>query len=181
LGFWLSSGFMRRSSKLSHLPLEQGCQMVCFQAKNTNLGKHFRASDWYINVDGHLEYFIDIWNIWWPFGTFCVHLVHFFQLWYHAPRKIWQPCFGAAKNVGSVPTPSQVAVGVLKCQFAICPGDFSRLSKFGGALQPISKSQLYTFYGAVQRAILTFAHGPQGWTLSPRGDVHPRAWTLSTV
>jgi hypothetical protein len=33
------------------------------------------------NVDifyGHLEYFIDIWVILWPFGTFCVHLVHFF-------------------------------------------------------------------------------------------------------
>jgi hypothetical protein len=32
------------------------------------------------NVDifySHLEYFIDIWDILEPFGTFCVHLVHF--------------------------------------------------------------------------------------------------------
>jgi hypothetical protein len=32
------------------------------------------------NVDifyGHLGYFTDIWNILLPFGTFCVHLVHF--------------------------------------------------------------------------------------------------------
>jgi hypothetical protein len=26
---------------------------------------------------GHLEYFIDIWDILAPFGTSCVHLVHF--------------------------------------------------------------------------------------------------------
>jgi hypothetical protein len=35
---------------------------------------------------------MDIWNILWPFGTFCVHFVHFSGFWYHAPRKIWQPC-----------------------------------------------------------------------------------------
>jgi hypothetical protein len=32
------------------------------------------------NVDifyGHLEYFIAIWDILWPFGTKCAHLVHF--------------------------------------------------------------------------------------------------------
>jgi hypothetical protein len=23
---------------------------------------------------------------------FSVHFVHFFQFWYHVPRKIWQPC-----------------------------------------------------------------------------------------
>jgi hypothetical protein len=32
-----------------------------------------------------------IWDILWPFGTFCIHLVHFFPFWYHVPRKIWQP------------------------------------------------------------------------------------------
>jgi hypothetical protein len=26
---------------------------------------------------GHLEYFMEIWDILWPFGTFCIHLVHF--------------------------------------------------------------------------------------------------------
>jgi hypothetical protein len=26
---------------------------------------------------GHLEYLMEIRDIWWPFGTFCVHLVHF--------------------------------------------------------------------------------------------------------
>jgi hypothetical protein len=25
----------------------------------------------------HLEHFVAIWNILWPFGTFCGHLVHF--------------------------------------------------------------------------------------------------------
>jgi hypothetical protein len=33
-----------------------------------------------------------IWDILWPFGTLCVHLVHFYRLWCHAPRKIWQLC-----------------------------------------------------------------------------------------
>jgi hypothetical protein len=28
----------------------------------------------------------------WPFGTFCIHFVHFFRFWYHVPRKIWQLC-----------------------------------------------------------------------------------------
>jgi hypothetical protein len=40
---------------------------------------------------GHMEYFTDIWDISWPFGTFCVHLVHFIRFWYHVPRKTWQP------------------------------------------------------------------------------------------
>jgi hypothetical protein len=34
------------------------------------------------NVDifyGHLEYFINFWNILLQFGTSCVHLVHFFN------------------------------------------------------------------------------------------------------
>jgi hypothetical protein len=31
-----------------------------------------------------------IWDILRPFGTICVHLVHFLRFWYHAPRKICQ-------------------------------------------------------------------------------------------
>jgi hypothetical protein len=33
---------------------------------------------------------MDIWDILWPFGTFLCSFGNFFQLWYHAPRKIWQ-------------------------------------------------------------------------------------------
>jgi hypothetical protein len=35
------------------------------------------------NVDmfyGHFEYFTDIWDILWPFGTFCFYLVHFVSI-----------------------------------------------------------------------------------------------------
>jgi hypothetical protein len=42
----------------------QGCQMICFQTKNPNLGKFWR--DWMENVDifyDHLEYFMEIWDI----------------------------------------------------------------------------------------------------------------------
>jgi hypothetical protein len=36
----------------------QGCQMVCFQTKNPNLGKFWRATDWKL-----LIYFMAIGNI----------------------------------------------------------------------------------------------------------------------
>jgi hypothetical protein len=52
--------------------LNQGCQMVYFQTKNTNLGKFWRALWWQILV--HL---MPIWYILWPFGIFCGHLVYF--------------------------------------------------------------------------------------------------------
>jgi hypothetical protein len=64
----------------------QGCQMVYFQTKNPNLGKFWRALDWKLLLFyGHLEQFTVIWDIFWPFGTFCVHLVHFsgFGIMYH--------------------------------------------------------------------------------------------------
>jgi hypothetical protein len=38
--------------------IDQGCQMVCFQTKNPNLGKFWRVLQWKI-------------------GIFCGHLVHF--------------------------------------------------------------------------------------------------------
>jgi hypothetical protein len=41
----------------------QGCQMVCFQTKNPNLGKFWRALEWKV-----LLYFMIIWNILLPFG-----------------------------------------------------------------------------------------------------------------
>jgi hypothetical protein len=47
--------------------------MVCFQTKNPNLGKFWRALDWKL-----LIYFMAIWNILWRFGIFYDHFVHFF-------------------------------------------------------------------------------------------------------
>jgi hypothetical protein len=61
-------------------PLDQGCQMVCFQTKNPNLGKFWRVLDWKMCI-----YFMAIWNILWRFGTFCIHLVHFVFIWYIFP------------------------------------------------------------------------------------------------
>jgi hypothetical protein len=54
----------------------------------------------------HLEYFMAIWNILWPFGKYfmaiwhnvwqfgivCGHLVYFSHFGMFVPRKIWQPC-----------------------------------------------------------------------------------------
>jgi hypothetical protein len=42
---------------------------------------------------GHLNYFMAIGNILWPFVTFGGHLVYFSPFWYFEPRKIWQPCY----------------------------------------------------------------------------------------
>jgi hypothetical protein len=59
---------------------EQGCQMVCFQTKNPNLGKFWRVIDWKM-----LIYFMAIWNILWRFGIIYDHLVHIFFIWYIFP------------------------------------------------------------------------------------------------
>jgi hypothetical protein len=70
--------------------------MVCFQTKNPNLGKFWRALEWKM-----LLYFMIIWNILWPFGMMygslvyvvCGHLVYFCLFGMFGPRKIWQPWF----------------------------------------------------------------------------------------
>jgi hypothetical protein len=51
--------------------------MVCFQTKNPNLGKFWRALDWKMFI-----YFVAIWNILWRFGIVYEHLVHFVFIWY---------------------------------------------------------------------------------------------------
>jgi hypothetical protein len=91
---------------------KQGCQMVCFQTKNPNLGKFWKALEWkmlvYLMVIwnmlwsfgicyGHLEYVMVIWNILRSFGIFYGHLVmlyliYFPSFWYIVSRKIWQTC-----------------------------------------------------------------------------------------
>jgi hypothetical protein len=51
---------------------KQGCQMVCFQTQNPNLGKF-----WKVLVRKILVYFRTIWSILWPFGIFRGNLVYF--------------------------------------------------------------------------------------------------------
>jgi hypothetical protein len=72
----------------------QGCQTVCFQTKNRNLGKFWEDLQWII-----LVYFMTIWSILRPLEMqFYGHLVYFMVIWYisppfwyFVPRKIWQP------------------------------------------------------------------------------------------
>jgi hypothetical protein len=80
-----------------------------FKTKNPNLGKFWRALHTLKNV----YIFMAIWNILTeigdilrPFGTFRIHLVHFFRSWYYVPRKIWQPCLivRPEQRLGLVPT-----------------------------------------------------------------------------
>jgi hypothetical protein len=58
----------------------QGCQMVCFQTKNPNLGKLLSALDWKM-----LIYFMGSWNILLRSGNFYGCLVHFVSTWYIFP------------------------------------------------------------------------------------------------
>jgi hypothetical protein len=55
----------------------QGCQMVSFQTKNSDLGKFWTALGGKMLLE-----FMAIWNILWTFGIFYDHLEHFGFLWY---------------------------------------------------------------------------------------------------
>jgi hypothetical protein len=68
--------------------------MVCFQTKNTNLGKFQRA--------------LECWYVLWSFRVFYSHLVYFMvaaiwyifpRFWYIVSRKIWQPWGGAEREI----------------------------------------------------------------------------------
>jgi hypothetical protein len=80
-----------KSVCLLFAPWVQGCQMVCFQIKNPNLGKFWKIGKclctlWpFWTFSGDLGYFMTIWYIFYSFGTF------FPRFWYHVPRNIWQP------------------------------------------------------------------------------------------
>jgi hypothetical protein len=39
----------------------------------------------------HLVYFMALWNILWPFGIVCGHLLYFSQFGMFGQSKIWQP------------------------------------------------------------------------------------------
>jgi hypothetical protein len=54
--------------------------MVCFQTKNSNLGKFSWALDWKKWI-----YFTAIWNILGALGIFYDHLVQFVFIWYIFP------------------------------------------------------------------------------------------------
>jgi hypothetical protein len=77
---------------------EQGCQMVCFQTKNPNLGKFWRALGWKIFM-----YFMAIWNILWRFGIFNDHLVHFFPVLVSCTKKNLATLAGRKCAAGTLP------------------------------------------------------------------------------
>jgi hypothetical protein len=77
----------------SDLTITTGLPDGLFLNRNPHLDKFLRALDWKM-----LIYFMAIWNILRPFGKFYEHMAlfeliwyNFFRLWYHVPRKIWQP------------------------------------------------------------------------------------------
>jgi hypothetical protein len=57
--------------------LNQGCQMVYYQTKNTNLGKFWRVLHRKMLVS-----FMAIWSISWLLGIFYGNLVYFTARWY---------------------------------------------------------------------------------------------------
>jgi hypothetical protein len=62
---------------------------------------------------GHLEYFTEIWEIVWPFGTFCVNLLHFRFLGMMSQEKIWQPCSRCPSESGPYLNNSSGRVGLV--------------------------------------------------------------------
>jgi hypothetical protein len=69
-----------QSSSDQNFTQTQGCQMVCFQTKNLNLGKFWRALDWKM-----LIYFMAIWNILRTFDIIYSLLSRFVVIWYIFP------------------------------------------------------------------------------------------------
>jgi hypothetical protein len=59
----------------------QGCQMVCFQTKNPNLGKFWRVLQW-----KKMVYFTDTWSSLWSFVIFYGHLEKLLVIWYILSR-----------------------------------------------------------------------------------------------
>jgi hypothetical protein len=78
--------------------MHQGCQMVCFQTQNPNLGKFWRKLEWCWKI---------VIYILWPFGTYCGDVEYFMTIWYillysfgtflpvlvRCTKKIWQPWY----------------------------------------------------------------------------------------
>jgi hypothetical protein len=92
--FYLVIGACQASKKSEnqkrqkYFAYDQGCKMVCFQTKNHNLGKFWRALEWKM-----LVYVMTIWNILRPFALFmtvCYKLWSFcifFPRWYVWTKK----------------------------------------------------------------------------------------------
>jgi hypothetical protein len=62
--------------------VDQGCQMVYFQTKNSNLGRFWRALEWKLLVSD-----IPIWNILRPFGIFAWSFGKFAPFWENCVKK----------------------------------------------------------------------------------------------
>jgi hypothetical protein len=71
---------LKTEASFSNTLLYQGCQMVCFQTQNPNLG-NWKALLWKI-----LVYFISIRSILWLLEIFYGHLVYFVVIWNMFPR-----------------------------------------------------------------------------------------------
>jgi hypothetical protein len=87
----------------------QGCQMVCFQTINPNLGNIWRALEW------KMLYFMIIWNIlwlhiWhnvWHFGIVFGYWIYFSPFGMFGPRKVWQSWRLGEKKPSSAETNSR--------------------------------------------------------------------------
>jgi hypothetical protein len=81
--------------------------MVCFQTKNPNLGKFWRAIEWKMFVD-----FITIWNNLRPFGVIYCRLLLLVVIWYVFSILV---CLYQEKSGN--PGPQWKTVHTLKIQF----------------------------------------------------------------
>jgi hypothetical protein len=75
---------------MSNFKPDQGCQMVYFQTKNSNLDVFRRALECKMLVY-FIQFYTAIWYNLWHFGIVCGHLVYFCPFGMFGPGKIWQP------------------------------------------------------------------------------------------
>jgi hypothetical protein len=62
---WTSLSGLKKMIGYANTTSRQGCQMLCFHSKNSNLGMYWNALGWKM-----LVCFMVIWNLLWSFGIF---------------------------------------------------------------------------------------------------------------
>jgi hypothetical protein len=77
----MKNGSLQITTGLQFTTWHQGCQMVCFLTKNTNLGNFWKVLLWKISAN-----FMTIWSILRPLEKFFGHLVYIVVIWYIFPR-----------------------------------------------------------------------------------------------
>jgi hypothetical protein len=132
--------------------------MVYFQTKNPNLGLFWRALECKM-----LLYFITCWNIWWPFGIVCGHLVCIFSPFcMFGPRKIWQPCSSIPIYIYSFASTTLST----RMRWTLLRGTQEVVVKCASYVHPLQDSFLSKYYGTLLGFLPAFTQLPSSCTIT---------------